>query len=144
MNEVRVLRWRDIDLQRGEMRVHGKGGKISEVPIVYAELLADLARLSLEADAKPDEYLLFAHRVGNARTKPNLRGIVSEHRDRPMQPSTMHRWFKRCCSRPAPPTSPCRASTTCTPTRRSRSRGSASSKSAGRRSDFGKSPQFAG
>jgi integrase/recombinase XerC len=95
-NEVRLLSRRDIDLQRGEMRVHGKGGKISEVPIVYAELLADLARLSLESRAEPDEYLLFPVRVGNARTKPRLRGVVREHRDRPMQPSTMHRWFKRC------------------------------------------------
>jgi integrase/recombinase XerC len=95
-NEVRLLRWRDIDLQRGEMRVHGKGGKIAEVPIVYAELLSDLARLSLESAARPDEYLLYPVRLGNARSNPHLRGVVCEHRDRPMQPSTMHRWFKRC------------------------------------------------
>jgi integrase len=78
------------------MRVHGKGGKISQVPIVYGELLADLARLSLESDAQPEEYLLFPVRVGNARTKPHIRGVVCEHRDRPMQPSTMRRWFTRC------------------------------------------------
>ena len=35
-------------------------------------------------------------RIGNARTRPQLEGVVREHRDRPMQPSTMHRWFKRC------------------------------------------------
>ena len=72
------------------------GGTIADVPIVYEELLADLARLALEAGAKPDEYVLYPVRIGNARTNPNLKGVLREHRDRPMQPSTMHRWFKRC------------------------------------------------
>lgn len=48
------------------------------------------------ANAKREEYVLHTVRIGNARTNPNLKGIVREHRDRPMQPSTMHRWFKRC------------------------------------------------
>jgi len=63
---------------------------------VHEDLLADLARLALDSDAQPNEYLLYPVRVGNARTNPNLRGIVREHRDRPMVHSTMHRWFKRC------------------------------------------------
>ena len=95
-NEVRVMRWRDIDLERGEFRVRGKGGKITDVPIVYADLLRDLAVLSLEAPAKPEHYLLYPIRLGNAHSNPRLRGVVSRHPDRPMQPSTMHRWFKRC------------------------------------------------
>jgi integrase len=95
-NEVRVLRWRDVDLERGELTIHGKGGKIIPVPIVFEDLRADLARLALEAAAKPTDYLLFPVRVGNARTNPNLRGVVREHRDRPMVPSTVHRWWTRC------------------------------------------------
>lgn len=95
-NEVRLLRWRDVDLERGELRVRGKGGKIADVPIVYGDLLADLARLSLENEAKPDQYLLYPIRIGNHRSNPRLRGVVGEYPERPMQPSTMHRWFKRC------------------------------------------------
>jgi site-specific recombinase XerC len=72
-NEVRLLRWRDVDLERGEVRVRGKGGKIADVPIDYEELLSDLARLALEGNAQPHEYLLYPVRVGNARTNPNLK-----------------------------------------------------------------------
>ena len=66
------------------------------MPIVGADLLQDLAALSLESSAKPEHYLLYPVRVGNARCNPKLRGVVSRRPDRPMQPSTMHRWFKRC------------------------------------------------
>jgi integrase len=57
-NEVRLLRRRDVDLDRGELRVPGEGGKIADVPIVYEDVLADLARLALESGARPEKYLL--------------------------------------------------------------------------------------
>lgn len=95
-NELRLLRWRDIDLERGELRVHGKGGHAALMPIVFEDLRADLARLALESDAQPNEYLLFPVRIGNARTNPHLQGTLREHRDRPMAPTTVHRWWKRC------------------------------------------------
>lgn len=89
-NELRLLRWKDVDLHAGELRVHAKGGGIHDVPVVYADLLAEIAELSI--GTKPGEYLLFPTRVGNLPGQ----GVVREHRDRPMQPSTMHRWWKRC------------------------------------------------
>lgn len=95
-SEVRLLRWRDIDLQRGDVRVRGKGGKIADVPVVYKSLLSALAQLSLDATAQPDEYLLYPVRIGNSETNPHLQGVVREHRDRPLTPSSMHRWWKRC------------------------------------------------
>jgi integrase/recombinase XerC len=95
-NELRLLRWRDVDLGRGELRVHGKGGKIADIPIVYEDLLRDLAALSLESGGRAGDYLLYPVRIGNARTNRNLQGIVAMYPDRPMQPSTMHRWWKRC------------------------------------------------
>lgn len=55
-NELRTLRWRDIDLEAAELRVRAKGGKRPTIPIVHEDLLADLARLRLDQDAQPDHY----------------------------------------------------------------------------------------
>jgi integrase len=86
-NELRLLRWRDVDLQAGLMRLHAKGGKRPEVLIVFPDLLADLARLYLETGAKPAHYLLFPRRIGNLPTRGG-RGVVAEFPEQPMQPST--------------------------------------------------------
>jgi integrase/recombinase XerC len=94
-NEVRLLRWRDLDLAAGLMRLHAKGGRRPELPIVFPDLLADLNRLYQDTRAKPSHYLLFPRRIGNLPTRGG-RGVVAEHPERPMQPSTMHRWWKRC------------------------------------------------
>jgi integrase len=90
-NELRLLRWRDVDLEAAELRVQAKGGKRLTIPIVHADLLADLATLAL--DAKPDHYLLHPVRT------PNLPGATTRaipSPDKPMQRSTMHRWWTRC------------------------------------------------
>jgi integrase len=89
-NEVRLLRWRDVDLEAGEIRVHAKGGKRPTIPVVYDDLRRDLAALSL--DTQPEHYLLHPTRTSNL---PG-RTIVTPYPDRPMQPSTMHRWWSRC------------------------------------------------
>lgn len=89
-NELRLLRWRDVDLLAGELRVHAKGGKRPTIPVVYEDVLTDLASLSVEA--APEQYLLYPVKVGNLPGQDD----VIEQRDRPMQPSTMHRWWKRC------------------------------------------------
>jgi integrase len=94
-DELRRLRWRDIDLQAGVMRLHAKGGKRPEVEVVFEDLLADLNRLYLESRAKPGHYLLFPRRIGNLPSRGGY-GVVRDYPDRPMQPSTLHRWWKRC------------------------------------------------
>ncbi len=88
-NELRLLQWRDIDLDTGELRVRAKGGKRPTIPIAYPDLIQDLARLALEA--KPEHYLLYPIRSTNL---PNRPGLLS-YPERPMQPSTMHRWWVR-------------------------------------------------
>jgi integrase len=94
-DELRRLRWRDIDLEAGLVQLHAKGGKRPTIPIVFPDLLADLNRLYLESEAKRDHYLLFPRRIGNLSTRGG-KGVIREYPDKPMQPSTMHRWWKRC------------------------------------------------
>lgn len=86
-NEVRVLRVGEIDLIRNLLTVHGKGGKVSVLPLDIPSLRNDLL---LHCNGRhPDEYLLYPW----------------EHRRQPMNPATMHRWFKRCLEQAGfPPT----------------------------------------
>jgi integrase len=93
-NELRLLRWRDLDLAGGRARIAAKGGHVHLVPLLPV-VRREIAALALEEKPRPEHYLLYPERVGNAG-KPHLRGIVRRHPERPMQPSTMHRWFKRC------------------------------------------------
>jgi integrase/recombinase XerC len=90
-NELRLLRWRDVDLDEAELKVRAKGGKRPTIPIVHEDLLAELARLRQEA--QPDHYLLHPVRTPNL---PGATARVLPYPDRPMQPSTMHRWWARC------------------------------------------------
>ncbi|CAN5192066.1 tyrosine recombinase XerC [soil metagenome] len=89
-SEVRLLRWRDVDLGAGRLTVTQKGGARVDVPVVYPDMLQDLATLSV--DAQRDDYLLYPVRVGNL----NGQQTAIPFPDRPMQPSTMHRWWERC------------------------------------------------
>lgn len=78
-NELRLIQWRDIDLVRGYVLAHGKGGKDELVPLV-GSLAEDVRLLQLELNPKPDWYLLHPR---------------SRKTDR-MNPASVHRWFKRC------------------------------------------------
>jgi integrase len=88
-NDVRMLQIRDIDLIVDTIQLnHAKGGKRQELPIVFLDLTSDLSthglERRLEAGGDPgDEYLLYAR---NRRTTP-------------MNPSSVHRWFKRCLAK---------------------------------------------
>lgn len=81
-NELRLTTIRDIDLARNAIRVHGKGDREKLLPIEFAAVRRELY-LHVVAGRRPDEYLLY----------PKQSPL------RPLSPSGMHRWFKRCVSR---------------------------------------------
>jgi site-specific recombinase XerD len=77
-DELRCLRYRDVDLIRGYVLVHGKGAKDELIPLV-GSLADDLRLLWAETNSRPDDYVL-----------------APLGRPGPMNPATVHRWFKRC------------------------------------------------
>jgi len=80
-NELRLLTLGDIDLVRNLLVVHGKGGKVAVMPLAIKSLQEDL-RLYLQERAPYNvaEHLLYPR----------------SHRLQPMDPASVHRWFKRC------------------------------------------------
>ncbi|MFN2629174.1 MAG: tyrosine-type recombinase/integrase [Gaiellaceae bacterium] len=60
--ELAATRYRDFDVGRRRLRVHGKGGKIRHTPIPTEELRQDLPELSRRRD--PLEHLLYPQKRG--------------------------------------------------------------------------------
>lgn len=88
--DLGYLRVRDIDLTRDVIVLrHGKGGEEALLPILYPDLQQDLYLHIQGEGRKPEEYLLYP----------------KGHRDRPMDPSSVHRWFKRCLAKAGLPAS---------------------------------------
>ena len=83
-NDLRELRLRDIDLAHDLIHIRrGKGGKPAELPIVYEDLRKALYFHLQIRGGHPDEYLLYP----------------KTDRHRPLTPSALYRWFKRCLER---------------------------------------------
>jgi site-specific recombinase XerC len=92
-NDLRMIQLRDIDLALDIVWLnHAKGGKRHQLPIVFDDLRRDLAahlaERTLEAPLLSyqdvdDEYLLYP----------------KKHRHRPLNQSSVHRWFKTCLER---------------------------------------------
>jgi integrase len=83
--ELAAIRYRDFDLGRRRLRVHGKGGKIRQTPIPTEELRQEVANLSLRRD--PMEHLLYPEKRG-PRGK-----LLWEDRRKPLSGPAMHRWW---------------------------------------------------
>jgi integrase len=86
-SELASTRYRDFDLGRRRLRVHGKGGKIRHTPIPTEEL----AELSLRRD--PQEHLLYPQKRGPKGT------VIWENRLKGLSGRAMHRWWYRCLAR---------------------------------------------
>lgn len=79
-NELRLLQIGDIDLIRNLIIVHGKGGKVAVMPLAFQSLRDDLY-LHIQGEGRqPHEYLIYPR----------------SHTRQPMDPASVHRWFKRC------------------------------------------------
>jgi site-specific recombinase XerD len=85
-NDLRMLRLGEIDVANDQVKLnHSKGGKRHTLPLVFGDLTRELAQhlldRQLDAGRDPsDEYLLYP----------------KASRTRPMDPSSVHRWFKGC------------------------------------------------
>jgi integrase/recombinase XerC len=89
--ELAAVRYRDFDLGRRRLRVHGKGGKIRLTPIPTEELRREIAELALGRD--PLEHLLYPQKRG-----PKGR-LLWEDRRKPLSGPAMHRWWYRCLTK---------------------------------------------
>ena len=80
-NDVRLLQIRDIDLTRNVLILrHRKGGHEMILPLEASDLRETLY-LHIQGDERqPSEYLLYP----------------KKDRSRPMDSSSVHRWFKKC------------------------------------------------
>jgi integrase len=78
-NAASRLRWRDVDLAEGRMRLREKGGKVADVPMPY-ELLA-IVRAAVESEGvpcKPDDYVIPNRRSASVRRAERTNKIVYE------------------------------------------------------------------
>jgi site-specific recombinase XerC len=79
-DELPRLRLGDFNLAAGNVTVHGKGGHTDVLPIGFRRLRGALELYLVERGGGPDEYLIYPR----------------NHRARPMDHASLHRWFKRC------------------------------------------------
>lgn len=83
-NELRLLRLGDFNLADGTILIHGKGGKQVVLPLGFEQLRKDVELYVVGRNL--DEYLIHPTH------------IVERPLD-PMDPASVHRWFKACLRR---------------------------------------------
>lgn len=87
-NELRLLRFENIDLPNKHITIRGKGGKVAQIPMVaYPDLLDELALLVGTEEPAGSEYLIHPVRGDGADGS------------KPYEPSSMHRWWATCLKR---------------------------------------------
>jgi integrase len=79
--ELHQLQIRDIDLEQRAIVIHGKGGHVDRLPLSFEHVCNALALDVRDRDGA--EHLLHPQR----------------RETRPMDPSTVHRWFKKALER---------------------------------------------
>ena len=135
-NELRLLKIKDIDLTKGTVLIHGKGGKVVVMPLVFDDLKEDLhlefspatgtSICSIRVNEKPTRWTPQAYTAGSSehshsRDRPSRSSSTSSGTLRPTTsggtPATswmrsnfsgMHRLRRRrrICTRPATTSQP--------------------------------------
>jgi integrase len=96
-NELRLLQIRDIELEEGQLRLHQKGGDVVFHPIVFPEVMQELAE-HIQLDARrEDEYLIYPR--WERRLKDGTHIFQREDRERPLSMRGMHEWWVRVLER---------------------------------------------
>src|SRR5262249_40131573 len=80
-NELRLIQLKHFDLEAQTVFVHGKGGKEVVLPLGFEQLRKDVEVYLVGRDL--EEYLIY----------PRTRRLD------PMDPASVHRWFKGCLKR---------------------------------------------
>jgi integrase len=78
-NAASRLRWRDVDLLDGRMRLREKGNKINDVPV--PDELLTILRAAIESDevaCSPDDYVITNRRTASVRRAERTNKIVYE------------------------------------------------------------------
>jgi len=98
-NELRLIQFRDIDLARRVVLVHGKGGTHLEQNIPE-QVALELERYMLDEAPRRDDYLLYPMKTGRRGKWPTyVTDVVWEDRSRPLSLSGVGNWWERMVRR---------------------------------------------
>lgn len=94
-NELRVVQFRHIDTDTGQLTIYGKGRTVRPVALP-ADLLEQIMRERLDRQARPDEFLLYPTKLGRIGRYPETRmGVIWEDRLSPLSLSAVDKWWRR-------------------------------------------------
>jgi integrase/recombinase XerC len=97
-----AVQFKHFDHQRRRVTIFAKGQKVREVPIPDLAFWKDLERHILEAEAKPDHFLLCPHKripVGVPDEDGHRRTELLQFPEKGMSEATAHRWWYRCLAK---------------------------------------------
>lgn len=94
-NELRLVQRRHVNVDTGELTVFGKGGTVLPVPL-FPDLVDRVARLALQRQWQPDEFLLFPRKVAS---RDENRRVIWEDRRSPLSLSGIDKWWRRTLTR---------------------------------------------
>jgi site-specific recombinase XerC len=93
---LRAVQIKHFDHQRRRLTIFAKGQKVRELPIPDPAFWKDLECHVLEAEARPDHFLLCPHKrvpVGTPDKDGRRRTELRHFPEKPMSEATAHRWW---------------------------------------------------